>query len=129
MDCFHPIVLSLQQLSRRVKQFPKQLHCDQKISSSCLKKFHPVPHLIGWSITNTLLTLTGLSSDPDPQAQPANSIEELHIFKQLLHPKGTPSSSFLPVFPKKPAFIHDRTPFFSPSDAPWVPNATHMLLL
>lgn len=47
--------------------FPKQLHCDQ-ISSSCLKKFHPVPHLIGWSVTNTLLTLTGLSSDPDPQA-------------------------------------------------------------
>lgn len=51
--------------------FRKKLHCDLNISSSCLKRFHPVPHLTGWSITNRLLTLIGHPFDSNPQAWPA----------------------------------------------------------
>lgn len=62
----HCVVLSADMKEGEV--FCKKLHCDLKISSSCLKRFDPVPHVIESSITNTPLTLIGLSCDSNPRA-------------------------------------------------------------
>lgn len=85
-NCFHAIVFVILSAAFKEREvFHKKLHCDLKISSSCLKRFSSSSSSF-WVLAFPLI-LTHRLNQPV-----ANFVEELHIFEQLLHSKGNPPS-------------------------------------